>query len=243
MQNESLYKAFAFAEKVSGRSNVESATADLSDLAGDYGLSSFALATFSGPGSMTAPYILSSGWDPEWENRYLGKNYVLHDPVIARARRSARPFVWADTRNDHDVTPKGLRILDEARAFKMNDGVLIPVHGPRGMIGSLTFGGDRVDLAPDDFRALHLAGMCAYSHVLELAKPQFPQGSAGAGLTARETECLKWCAAGLTSGDIADRLGISRHTADWYLKEASRKLGAANRTHAVALAFRCGLIG
>ena len=48
---------------------------------------------------------------------------------------------------------------------------------------------------------------------------------------------------GLTSGSIADKLGIRGNTADWYLKEASRKLGAANRTHAVALAFRGGIIG
>ncbi|WP_346906347.1 LuxR family transcriptional regulator [uncultured Roseibium sp.] len=243
MQDGHLNEVFAFAEKVSSRSNAEAAAADLSELAGHYGFSSYVLATFTGPGSMTAPYILSSGWDPEWENRYLRKNYVLHDPVIVRALRSAEPFLWADTRNDHDVTPEGLRILDEARTFKLNDGVLMPIHGPQGLIGSLMFGGERADLIAEDLRGLHLAGMCAYSHVLDLAKPQLPQDHAQIGLTAREAECLKWSAAGLTSGGIADKLGISRHTADWYLKEASRKLGAANRPHAVALAFRHGIIG
>ncbi|WP_417677657.1 LuxR family transcriptional regulator [Roseibium sp.] len=243
MQDGHLNKVFAFAEKVSSRGTVEAAAADLSDLAGHYGFSSYVLATFTGPGSMCAPYVLSSGWDPEWESRYLRKNYIRHDPVIARATRRAEPFLWADTRNDEDVTPEGLRILDEARAFKMNDGVLMPIHGPRGLIGSLMFGGERADLTPDDLRALHLAGMCAYSHVMDLAKPKLPQRGAEFGLTAREAECLKWSAAGLTSAGIADKLGISRHTADWYLKEASRKLGAANRPHAVALAFRNGIIG
>lgn len=243
MQDGPLSQVFAFAEKVSGRKNAEAATEDLFDLAAHYGFSAYVLATFTGPGSMSAPYVLSSGWDPEWQSRYLAKSYVLHDPVIVRAVRSAEPFLWGETRNDHNVTPEGLRILDEARAFKMNDGVLMPIHGPQGLIGSLMFGGERADLTPDDLRALHLAGMCAYSHVMDLTKPQLPQRGSEFGLTARETECLKWSAAGLTSGGIADKLGISRHTADWYLKEASRKLGAANRPHAVALAFRYGIIG
>ena len=243
MRNGHLNEVFAFADRVSGRRDVGSAAADLTDLAGHYGFSSYMLATFTGPGSLNAPYVLSSGWNPEWLRRYLKKNYVLHDPVVARATRSVDPFVWGETRADHDATPTGLRILDEARAFKMNDGVLIPLHGPRGLIGSLAFAGDRADVTPADLKALQLAGLCAYSHVLDLAKPHFPQDSAGSGLTGRETECLRWSAAGLTSGEISDRLGISRHTADWYLKEASRKLGAANRTHAVALAFRRGIIG
>ena len=46
---------------------------------------------------------------------------------------------------------------------------------PRGLIGSLMFGGERAVLTPDYLRALHLAGMCAYSHVMDLAKPEMPQ--------------------------------------------------------------------
>jgi len=243
MRNGHLNEVLAFAEKVSARCDAEDVSEDLFDLAGHYGFSSYMLATFTGPGSLNDPYVLSSGWDPEWLNRYLRKDYVLHDPVVVRATRSGDPFIWSETRGDHDVTPQGLRILDEARAFRMNDGVLIPVHGPNGLVGSLAFGGEKAEVTPQDLRAFQLAGMCAYSHVLELAKPQFPQDCDGFGLTGREAECLKWSAAGLTSGEIAGRLGISRHTTDWYLKEASRKLGAANRTHAVALAFRRGIIG
>lgn len=243
MQDGYLSKVLGFAERIGARRTLNSAAGDLADLAADYGFSTYVLATFSGPGSLEDPYVLSTGWDPEWQKRYLSKNYVLHDPVVARATFSAVPFIWSETRSDSNVTTRGLRILDEASEFQMQDGVFVPIHSPKGLIGSLTLGGYDAKLGADDLRALHLAGLCAYNHLLELAKPDFPDAEPEQFLTKREIECLKWTAAGKTSAEIADRLDISRHTADWYLKEAMRKLGAANRTHAVALAFRFGIIG
>ena len=61
-------------------------------------------------------------------------------------------------------------------------------------------------------------------------------------LTPREIECLKWAADGKTEWEISAILHVSEHTADKHLANAHRKLGAANRSHAVALAIRWGFI-
>ncbi|MFP3803129.1 response regulator transcription factor, partial [Paraburkholderia sp. SIMBA_027] len=54
--------------------------------------------------------------------------------------------------------------------------------------------------------------------------------------------CLNWTAAGKTSAEIADILGLSEHTVNHYLNRATKKLDTVNRTQAVAKALRIGLI-
>ncbi len=61
-------------------------------------------------------------------------------------------------------------------------------------------------------------------------------------LSPRERECLQWTAAGKTTWEIAAILEISPNTIDGYVAAATRKLGAVNRTHAVAEALRRSLI-
>jgi len=61
-------------------------------------------------------------------------------------------------------------------------------------------------------------------------------------LTPREAEVLRLLAEGLSNKTIADRLGISDHTAKYHVAAVMSKLGAATRTEAVARAARLGLI-
>jgi LuxR family transcriptional regulator len=46
----------------------------------------------------------------------------------------------------------------------------------------------------------------------------------------------------MTSPEMGKELSISSHTVDWYINGIQRKLHARNRQHAIALAFRYGLI-
>jgi DNA-binding CsgD family transcriptional regulator len=61
-------------------------------------------------------------------------------------------------------------------------------------------------------------------------------------LTVREAECLTWAARGKTSEEIARVLHRSSETVEFHLSNAMLKLGARNRTHAVAIATARGLI-
>jgi len=61
-------------------------------------------------------------------------------------------------------------------------------------------------------------------------------------LTARETEVLRWVANGKSAIEIGGILKIAKRTVDEHVQTAVRKLGASNRTHAVALALRDGVI-
>jgi DNA-binding CsgD family transcriptional regulator len=64
----------------------------------------------------------------------------------------------------------------------------------------------------------------------------------GPTLTRRETEVIGWVAQGKTAWEIGTILKIAKRTVDEHTHSAMKKLGAANRAQAVALALRSRLI-
>ncbi len=61
-------------------------------------------------------------------------------------------------------------------------------------------------------------------------------------LTARELEVLRLIAKGMRNKEIAARLGISEETAQGHVKNILLKLGLHDRTEAVAVAVRRGIV-
>ncbi len=61
-------------------------------------------------------------------------------------------------------------------------------------------------------------------------------------LTSRESEVLQWVARGKSAWEIGEILCITKRTVDQHVQSTVRKLGAANRIHAVALAIRDRII-
>ncbi len=61
-------------------------------------------------------------------------------------------------------------------------------------------------------------------------------------LTRREIEVLEWVARGKSAWEIGDILHITKRTVDAHVHSAVRKIGAVNRTNAVAIAIRDHII-
>jgi DNA-binding NarL/FixJ family response regulator len=61
-------------------------------------------------------------------------------------------------------------------------------------------------------------------------------------LSERELEVLRLVASGLTNKEVAARLYLSVETVKAHLETIYRKLDASDRTHAVAVALREGLL-
>ena len=74
------------------------------------------------------------------------------------------------------------------------------------------------------------------------ANPTDDESELVESLTARELDVLELLAQGLANKAIADRLGISDQTVKFHVASITSKLGAANRTDAVRLGVRRGLI-
>ena len=73
-------------------------------------------------------------------------------------------------------------------------------------------------------------------------QPAVDAGEAQVPLTPRETEVLRLTAKGLTVGEVATVLALSRHTVSGYLKDIYRKLSVGTRAEATLEAARRGLV-
>lgn len=61
-------------------------------------------------------------------------------------------------------------------------------------------------------------------------------------LSEREREILTLASHGKTAAEMAAKLAITERTVAFHVNNIVEKLGAANKTHAVARALRLGLI-
>ena len=83
----------------------------------------------------------------------------------------------------------------------------------------------------------------ALASTLVPTPPQRTADTKGRGeLTEREKQVVQLLSEGLSNKLIADRLGISDHTAKFHVNGVMMKLGASTRTEAVVEAMRRGLI-
>ena len=87
-------------------------------------------------------------------------------------------------------------------------------------------------------RRVHSGKRLIPSEVSERLSEHFPQ----IALTARETEVLGWVAEGLGNKEIADRLGTASGTVKNQIQTILGKLKAADRTQAVTIAIRRGIL-
>ena len=97
--------------------------------------------------------------------------------------------------------------------------------------------------------ASSVADARAAGHVADawLLSPQLPLPSderpvVAETLTPRELEVLELLADGLPNKRIAARLGMSPETVKFHVSQICGKLGVANRTEAVRVAIRRGLL-
>ena len=73
-------------------------------------------------------------------------------------------------------------------------------------------------------------------------EPVVAKGSPLATLSDREREIMTLVAAGLQTGEIADRLLVSPETVKSHVQNAMAKLGSHTRAHAVAVSLVTGQI-
>ncbi|MDC7685263.1 LuxR C-terminal-related transcriptional regulator [Asticcacaulis sp. BYS171W] len=76
----------------------------------------------------------------------------------------------------------------------------------------------------------------------DLCEPVLTGFNQRIGLSNGERACIELASKGRTSEEISKDLKLSTETVNSYIKIASRKLGARNRTHAIADALRLGII-
>ncbi|MGX1100768.1 autoinducer binding domain-containing protein [Amorphus sp. MBR-141] len=209
------------------------------------GLSGFGLTTLHAVEGArpTGRSVLIERWPKGWSSLYQSRAYLATDPILAFAERRVDPFTWRDVRDAGEGGAAQTAFFEEAAGFGLTDGIAIPVRRLSAAPAVAVFAGAaEACTAPKAMALLQVVSTNAHARLTGAVVHAVPATAERGTLTRRERECLQWCAEGKTSWEISQILSISQHTADWYLASAGRKLGAANRLHAVAEALRRGLI-
>ena len=89
-------------------------------------------------------------------------------------------------------------------------------------------------------RSVHTGGRPVSEHAIVDSRSM--RQVAGNSLTPREIEVVAFMREGFTNAEIGRLLGISTHTAKAHVAAVIEKLGASDRTQAVARAFDLGLL-
>ena len=180
-------------------------------------------------------------YDPDWVEHYIRSDYLFLDPVVRESLHSFDPVEWKSL-NWKGPTKKFLfEALDAGIGAQ---GVSVPIRGPDGQFALFTANSRAGDEEWAAFNHSHREALLIASHFFH----ERAQAIDNAVLTAirplspRERDVLSFLARGAARGQVAERLGISEHTLRAYIDSARAKLGAANTTHAVAIALTRGEI-
>jgi LuxR family quorum sensing-dependent transcriptional regulator len=199
----------------------------------------------------------------DWQETYLAEGFAEHDPCTVRALSSNAPFLWNDIPlgTIEGAPTIAQKTMLTAREFGYVDGVVLPLHvldgrgEPVSNICSLFWKGSQAECRREAEARLRSMQLIAGSWSEKLAtfdeRPHRPLSGASIltglfdpepKLRDREIDVLSWAAKGKTADETAVILGLGRETVTTHLARACKRLGAANKTHAVAIAVQRRLV-
>lgn len=240
---ENFEQTLDYIQRVQRAPTANQVCSELLSAVSGFGFSAVIAGTLPREGSCTRELkeaVLLQGWPEEWLKVYLENDFVRRDPVIQFMKARKAPFRWSEIESYPEIYSRGADVLETARDFGLRDGFAFALRMLDGTPVMMTFGGGSVDISDEGLSQLWLLATYALGKALQL---NFPQGKTECKLTAREIECIRWASVGKSEWEISQILGISEHTSEKHLLNAKAKLGASNRTHAVAEAMRLGFVG
>lgn len=192
----------------------------------------------------SSPNITIIGnYPPEWLRRYEEKEYARIDPTVWHASHRVTPLLWRDVDMSDDTV---FDFFQDAANNGVVSGVTLPLHSGTGYMALLTFVSSSQDeciyeMLEAEVPQLFLFGYHLHDTVIQWRK-KIEQSDARAPLSEAEKKCLLWAAEGKTTWEIGQILSLKERTVSFHLNNATHKLGAANRQHAIACAIALGEI-
>jgi DNA-binding CsgD family transcriptional regulator len=178
---------------------------------------------------------------------YEANHYEKKDPVPQHCFTTCRPFTWDSLAQARNLKPEQQRVMDEARAAGLLDGVAIPICGQNGELAGVGMASSSGGVHPEinllnKLRALAMQFHLVYTELEKDDPPVRDPAIDSVHLSEREKEILLWAAQGKSDSVIADIIGVSHSTIRFHMKNIFKKLNANERTLATVKAIRHGLI-
>ncbi|WP_280175418.1 helix-turn-helix transcriptional regulator [Mesorhizobium carmichaelinearum] len=161
-------------------------------------------------------------------------------PSIYSAK-TLKPFLWADVPAKWSNTDGSRRVAGEAAEFGICSGFAVPMLSVHHWQSVLSFASSAKSCALSPRQQVQLVTMAVYAGMSIQALSSDDSGEDGL-LTDREKEVLLWAAAGKTSSETSQILGVAERTVKWHSNKAREAFGVSTTTQAVVEAVRRRLI-
>ena len=232
-------EAFEFVENLGQLSTVDAVMNATQRMLARFGFEHFSFSGVPINSASLPEVVLAHRIPAELFKLYVERRYADVDPTMRMLRRTTEPFKWLDVPYDPTRERRGAEVMALVADFGLSQGFFVPIPSPAGTYGNVWMAGPTPDLTVRTKPALHLIALYAFDRIHRLVGPSPGRRPC---LTEREREVLMWTAQGKTAWEIGEILGIARRTVNEHAQTAFRKLGAANRAQAVAIAIRERLI-
>jgi len=186
---------------------------------------------------------LFSTYPKTWQQYYIAQDYMRIDPVLRCAVSTYGPFRWADLERKWSLDRRQTSFLRQAEDAGLNHGLGIPFAGSRHQIAGIALATSEASHRPhpniDLLQAYANQFYTVYKRLVINPTRETPTFSI---LSDKETEVLKWIAAGLTAKEAGDRLNISHNTVNYHLRNIFLKLNVNTSIEAVLKAYDLDII-
>ncbi len=204
----------------------------------DYAICGFAQLDNNKRNNMIDPYkIINISYPSEWLELYIKRKYYLIDPIVQKNFSSFKLQYWAE--DIYKMKFLSEDFLSLAYDFRIKRGYANGVRDDRG--GSLFSIAGRY-VRHDPRSDIILKYITPHLHQAMISVFKYDKTQSEVKLSSREKEILKWVKDGKTSWDISMILNISDRTVNFHIDNIKQKLDVINRTQAVAIALKQGLI-
>lgn len=186
-----------------------------------------------------------SSYSEAWQQHYAANEYHKIDPVISVGMSGFLPFDWKSL----PVRRRKVKtFFGEAADFGIHrNGISIPTRDPsmgRGLFSAC------FDISDKEWLSYGPSVIGDLTYLAFLVHDAFSRSRKSEGevggtpdlkLTQAELDVLRWAGHGKTAWETSGIMSTTEHTVVYHIKNACRKLGVTNKTHAVARCVSEGL--
>ncbi|MER8629688.1 LuxR family transcriptional regulator [Mesorhizobium opportunistum] len=192
-------------------------------------------------GQKLAPMVELNGWPEGWFKRYVEAEHAAVDGVCIYSAKTLKPFLWADVPAKWSDTKGSRRVAGEATEFGISSGFAVPMLSVHHWQSVLSFASSAKVCTLSPREEVQLVTMAVYAGMAIQALSHGDEVEEGL-LTEREKEVLLWAAAGKTSSETSQILGLAERTVKWHATRAREAFGVATTTQAIVEAVRRRMI-
>jgi DNA-binding CsgD family transcriptional regulator len=185
-----------------------------------------------------AGVLLASDMPEAFLRAYLTRGLYLQDPLSQLLSPSQNSASWHDLSEADRSRDEVMAISALEKEYRIKTRTGFGFYRDEVFFGGAAFTRDTPFTAAELF-ILEAGARMAHS---ELSQIYIAKMTEHARITGGEVACLKAIASGHTTDEVAELTGYTAETVSTYIKSATRKLGAENRTQAAVEAIRRRII-